>query len=161
MLPLRSSPGRRLGLPCNTRSAHPWHLRSQVPGQFASDVVTTTDGHAEERANGEYDVEKNPEAIFGFRVRNIFEMSQWKMRTTLRLLAQDDLLGITEVQLRSEIQAVGYDPSKIDGYDENLIAPMYGWKISTHYNLWTSPSSRNYMIRLSTKDSQTCSLTSA
>ena len=78
---------------------------------------------------------KDPDAKFGFKVRNIFEMTKWNQNTSLRLQAEDDLLGITEVQLGSDMQAVGYDPSKIEGYDEKIIIPMYGWKIIKHFLL--------------------------
>ena len=76
-----------------------------------------------------------PEAKFSFRMRNIFDMSAWKNKTTFRLRSKGELLGITEMQLKSEVQAIGYDLSKIEGYDEDKIVPMHKWKITTHFLL--------------------------
>ena len=70
---------------------------------------------------------KIPDAKFGFRMRIIFQMAEWKRKTSLRLLATDELLSITEAQLRSEVQAIGYDLSKIEGYDGNCKMIKDAW----------------------------------
>ena len=98
-------------------------------------MVPIESSHAGGRSNGEHDVEEIREAKFSFRVRNIFELNCWRNKSTLKLQSRGELLGITEVQLKSEIQAIGYDLSKIDGYDENRIVPMHKWKITKHYLL--------------------------
>ena len=76
---------------------------------------------------------KLPEAKFGFKIRNIFKMEKWMHKTTFQLKATDSRLGITKAQLESECQAIGYDLSKIPGYDPNCILNAKGWAIIKHY----------------------------
>jgi hypothetical protein len=78
---------------------------------------------------------KMPEAKFGFKVRNVFKMEQWTNTTTFKLTSTNDLLVITEAQLRSEVPAIGYDLSKIVGYDPSVIISKAGWPIIKRFLL--------------------------
>ena len=74
-----------------------------------------------------------PKCKFGFKIRNIYDMEEWNRKSTLRLTSCDEKLGITEVMLRSRHTAIGYDLSKIDGYDPEKIIRGHGWQLlKTH-----------------------------
>ena len=53
-----------------------------------------------------------PEAKFGFKMKNIFNMKQWKRKHNLKLASPNCRLSITKLHLESECQAIGYDLSK-------------------------------------------------
>ena len=72
---------------------------------------------------------KLPDAKFGFRIRNLFQIDPWKGKTTFQLVSQDKHLGITKAQLTSGDQAIGYDLSKIEGYDPDKIVTENGWTV--------------------------------
>ena len=60
-------------------------------------------------------------------------MEEWNRKHTLRLTSCDEKLGITEVMLRSRHTAIGYDLSKIDGYDPDRIIRGHGWLLLKHH----------------------------
>ena len=62
-------------------------------------------------------------------------MDQWKRKSTFLLSSQDRHLGITEAMLRSEVQMIGYDLSKVEGYDPNVKITSTGWPIVKHFLL--------------------------
>ena len=78
---------------------------------------------------------KLPEAKLTFEIRNIFEMDEWKNKSTFELQSVEKHLGITHMMLTSKVQALGYDLSRIDGYDPELIVNAAGWGIIKQFLL--------------------------
>ena len=69
-----------------------------------------------------------PHAKFGFITRDIFQMEPWKNKTTFKLKSNDELMGMTELMIQSRVQTIGYDLSKIEGYDSEKIIGAMGWQ---------------------------------
>lgn len=65
----------------------------------------------------------------------MFEDPYWSNKTSLRLASTNTFLGITECQMRSSIQAIGYDLSKVSGYDPRIVVSKGGWPIIKHFLL--------------------------
>ena len=48
------------------------------------------------------------------------KVEQWSRKSTFHLTSQDHQLGITEAMLTSQVEAIGYDLSKVEGCSSGL-----------------------------------------
>ena len=78
---------------------------------------------------------KLPAAKFTFEIRNLLEMEKWKNKSSFELQSLHRHMEITKMMLTSKSQALGYDLSKIEGYDPELIVNAHSWGIIKHFLL--------------------------